>query len=47
MFFKPVFSKYLCGFGKGHSTQHCILTMTEKWKKCLDSNDACGALPAD
>ena len=36
MFFETVFSKY-----------RCLLTMTEKWKKCLDSNDACGALLTD
>ena len=33
MFFEPVFSKYQCGFRKGHSAQHCQLTMIEKWKK--------------
>ena len=49
MFFEPVFSKYQCEFRKGHSAQHCLLTMTEKWKKCLDNNDngACGALLTD
>ena len=36
MFFETVFSKY-----------RCLLTMTEKWKKCLDSNGACGALLTD
>ena len=45
MFFEQVFSKYQDGFRKGHSAQHS--TMTEKWKKCLDSNGACGALPTD
>ena len=30
MFFEPVFSKHQCGFRKGHSAQHCLLTMTEK-----------------
>ena len=47
MFLKPVFPKYQCGFRKGHSTQHCILTMSEKWKKYLDSNGACGTLLTD
>ena len=44
IFFEPVFSKYQCGFRKGHDAQHCLLTMTKKWKKCLDSNGACGSL---
>ena len=47
MFFEPVFSKYQCGFGKGHRAQYCLLTMTEKWKKRLDSNGACGVLLTD
>ena len=47
MFFELVFSKYQCGFRKGHSAQHCLVTMTEKWKKCLDSNDVCGTLLTD
>ena len=47
IFFEPVFSKYQCRFPKGHSAQYCLLTMTEKWKKCLDSNGACGALLTD
>ena len=47
MFFEPVFSKYQSGFWKGLSAQHCLLTITENWKKCLDSNGACGALLTD
>ena len=47
MHFELVFSKYQCGFRKGHSAQHCLLTMTEKWKKYLDSNGECGALLTD
>ena len=43
MFLEPVFSKYQCGFRRGHSAQYCLLTMTEKGKKCLDSNGVCGA----
>ena len=43
MFFEPVFSKYQCGFLKGHSAQK----VAEKWKKCLDSNGARGALLTD
>ena len=47
MFFEPVFSKYQCGFWKGRIAQHCLLTMTEKWKESdasIHYNGACGAL---
>ena len=44
MLFERVFSEYQCGFRNGHSAQHCLLTMTEKCKKCRDSYGACGAL---
>ena len=47
MFFESVFSKYQCGFRKGQIAEHCLLTMTEKWKKCLDSNGSCGAFLTD
>ena len=47
MFSEPVFLNYQCGFQKGHSAQQCLLTMTEKWRKCLDSNGACGTLLTD
>ena len=47
LLFEPVFSKYQCRFRKGHSAQHCLLTMIEKWKKCLDKNGACRALLPD
>ena len=47
LLFEPVFSKYQCRFRKGHSAQHCLLTMIEKWKKCLDKNGACRALVPD
>ena len=31
-YFDSMFSKYQCGFRKGHSPQHCLLYMTEKIK---------------
>ena len=40
-------SKYLCGFRKGYSTQHCLLIMLEKWKKALDKRKIAGALLTD
>ena len=32
-YLENIFSKYLGGFRKGNSTQHCILYMLEKLKK--------------
>ena len=29
-------SPYLFGYRKGHSTEHCLLTMIEMWRKALD-----------
>ena len=46
-FFEPILSKFQCGFRKGHSTEHCLLVMIEKWKKCLDEKGVCAALLTD
>ena len=37
-FMKDELSNILTGFRKGHSTQHSLLIMTEKWKRALDEN---------
>ncbi|XP_057294621.1 uncharacterized protein LOC130623149 [Hydractinia symbiolongicarpus] len=34
-------------FKKGFSTQHCLLAMLEKWRKCNDENKIIGALLTD
>ena len=31
------FSKYQCGFRKAYSTQQCLLSMFEKWKRAVDN----------
>ena len=41
------FSKYLCGFRSGLSTQYCLLLMIEKIKKALDKKECCGLLLTD
>ena len=46
-YFEPILSKFQCGFRKGHSTEHCLLVMIEKWKKCLDQKGVCAALLTD
>ena len=35
-YFDNIFSKFLCGYRKGHSTQHALLYMVEKMKMALD-----------
>ena len=46
-FFQSVFSKYQFGFRKGHNAQQCLISMIEKWKKCLDKDGTFGALLTD
>ena len=40
-------SKYHCGFGKGYSTQNCLLAMLEKWKSAIDKGKPFGAILTD
>ena len=40
-------SDYLCGFRKGYSTEYCLLSMLEKWKKALDKHNVAGGLLTD
>ena len=46
-YFEKIFSKYMCGFRRGHSTQHCLLYMLEKLKKPRDMGLATGILLTD
>ena len=46
-FFENLFSKYQCGFWKCFSTQQCLLTMLEKWKRSVDNSKMFGALLTD
>ena len=46
-YFNNIFSKYLCGFRKGHSTQHCLLYMLEFVRKALDKGMYTGILLTD
>ena len=32
----PELSKFLCGFRKGFSAQHCLIMLLEKWKRSVD-----------
>ena len=46
-YFNKIFCKYLCGFRKGHSTQHCLLFMLDKLNKALDKGLYTGILLTD
>ena len=46
-YFNHIFSKYLCGFRKHHSTQHCLLFMLETLKKALDNGLCTGIVLTD
>ena len=46
-YFNKIFSKYLCGFRKGETTQHCLLFMSECLKNALDKGLCSGILLTD
>ena len=46
-YFDLVFSKFQCGFLKGFSAQHCLITMVEKRRKTLDQGGETGAVLTD
>ena len=46
-FLEPSFSKLLCGFRKGHSTQHAILNLIRSWKSTIADNLKVGAVLID
>ena len=43
-FYENIFSKYLCGFRKGFSTQELLLAISEKWKRSANYTKMFGAL---
>ena len=47
VYFEPQFSKLLCGFRKGHSTQHAILNMIRNWQNNIANNLKVGAVLID
>ena len=46
-YFENLPSPYQCGFRKGHSAQHSLLAMLEKWKPCNDKKRSFGVLLTD
>ena len=46
-YFETILSPNQCGFRKGFSAQHCLISLIEKWKKGIDNGGAFGALITD
>ena len=46
-FFEGIISKYQCGFQKGHSAQHALMSLLEKWRYNVDQGRMFGALLTD
>ena len=46
-YFETILSPNQCGFCKGFSAQHCLISLIEKWKKSIDNGGAFGALMTD
>ena len=46
-FSKKISSPTLCGFRKGHSTQHTLLNLLKNWQKTLDKSDVIGTVLMD
>ena len=44
---KDKLSPFLCGFRKQHSTQHALIRIIEKWKKCMDDSGTIVAVLMD
>ena len=45
--FEGIKSKYQSGFGKGHSAQHALISLLEKWHYNVDQGLMFGALLTD
>ena len=46
-FFETRFSHLLCGFRKGHSTQHALLRLLHLWQRNLDQSNIIGTVLMD
>ena len=47
MFSEKILSPKLCGFRKGHSTQHVLLNLLKNWRNSLDMSGVIGAILMD
>ena len=46
-FVDKLLSPYLCGYRKGYSVHHALITLVEKWRISLDNNRFGGAILVD
>ena len=46
-FFENCFSTLICGFRKGHSTQHALLRLLHHWQRALDNSKIVGTVLMD
>ena len=46
-YFNHLLLKWHCGFCEGFSTKHCLLVMTQKWRKCLEKSGISEVILAD
>ena len=46
-YFENILSKYQCGFRKYYNSQHCPITMIQKWRESIDKGGTFGALLTD
>ena len=46
-FFENFLLAQQCGFRKGYNTQHCLLSLLQKWKCTFDRGEIIGALMSD
>ena len=46
-YFKDKLRDILCGFREGYSTQHALIRVIEKWRKCLDNSGIVGTILMD
>ena len=46
-FFHEILSNILCGFRAGYSTQHALIGLLIKWRRCLDTSGLVGTILMD
>ena len=46
-YFQNIFSPLLCGFRRGHSTQHALMRLIATWRDTLDKGGKVGAVLMD
>ena len=46
-FLEPKFSPILCGFRKGHSTQHALMSLLEDWRAKLENKQVISTILCD